>query len=237
MDCSTQASLSFPISWSLPKLMSVESVMPSNHLVLCCSLLLLPLIFPSIGVFSNESALLIRWPEYRSFSISISPSSEYWGLISFRIDWYDLLAVQETLKSPLEHHSSKASTLQRSAFFTVQLSHPYMTSGKTIALTRQTFVGKVMSLLFNMLSRFGITFLPRSKCLSFMAAVTIYSDFWTQEKMSVTVSICSLSICNEMTGLDAMILVFWMLSFKSAFPLSSLNLIKRLFIPLHSLPL
>ena len=139
--------------------------MPSNHLVLCHPLLLLPLIFPSIRVFSNESALCIRWPKYWSCSFSISPSNEYSGLISFRIDWFDLFAVQGTLKSLLQHHSSKASILWCSAFSIVQLSHPYMTTGKTIALTRQTFVGKVMSLLFNMLSRFVIAFLPRSKCL------------------------------------------------------------------------
>ena len=139
--------------------------MPSNHLILCCPLLLLPSIFPSIRVFSNESALHIRWPKYWRFSFSISSSSEHPGLISFRMDWLDLLAVQETLKSLLQHHSSKASILQRSAFFTVQLSHPYMTTGKTIALTRRTFVDKVMSLLFNMLSRLVITFLPRNKRL------------------------------------------------------------------------
>ena len=139
--------------------------MPSSHLILCCPLLLLPSIFPSIGVFSSESVPHIRWPKYRSFSFSISPSNEYLGLISFRMDWLDLLAVQGTLKSFLQHHSSKASILRPSAFFIVQLLHPYMTTGKSIALTRQTFVGKVMSLLFNMLSRLDITFLPRSKCL------------------------------------------------------------------------
>ena len=139
--------------------------MPSNHLILCCPLLLPPLIFPSIRVFSNESALRIGWSKYWSFSFSIYPSNEYSGLTSFRMDRLDLLAVQGTLKSLLQHHSSKASILLCSAFFTVQLSHPYMTTGKTIALTRQTFVGKVMSLLFNMLSRLVITFLPRSKCL------------------------------------------------------------------------
>ncbi|CAN0210035.1 unnamed protein product [Rangifer tarandus platyrhynchus] len=142
--------------------MSIESVMPSNHLILCRPLLLPPSILPSIRVFSNESALHIRWLKYWSFSFSISPSNEHPGLISFRMDWLDLLAVQRTLKSLLQHHSSKASTLQHSAFFIVQLSHPYMTTGKTIALTRWTFVGKVMSLLFNMLSRLVITFLPRS---------------------------------------------------------------------------
>src|SRR5574337_921809 len=158
-----QASLSITNSQSLPKLMSIESVMPSNHLILCRSLLLLPSIFPSIMVFSNESALRIMWPKYWSFSFNISPSNELPGLISFRMDWLDLLAVQGTLKSLLQHHSSKASILWHSAFFIVQLSHPYMTAGKTIALTSRTFVGKVMSLLFNMLSRLVITFLPRSK--------------------------------------------------------------------------
>ena len=145
--------------------MSVESVMPSNHLIFCHPLLLLPSIFPNINVFSNESVLFIRWPNYWSFGFSISPSNEYSRLISFRMDWLDLLAVQGTLKSFLQHHSSKASILQCSAFFIVQLSHPYMTTGKTIALTRRTFVGKVMSLLFNMLSRLAITFLPKSKHL------------------------------------------------------------------------
>ena len=145
--------------------MSIKSVMPSNHLILSHPLLLLPSIFPSIRVFSNESALHIRWPKYWSFSFSISPSNEYSGLISFRIDWLDLLAVQGMLKSLLQHHSSKAPVLRHSAFFTVQLSHSYMTTGKTIALTRRTFAGKVMSLLFNTLSRLVIAFLPRSKCL------------------------------------------------------------------------
>ena len=145
--------------------MSIESVMPSNHLMFCCPLLLLPSSFPSIRVFSNESALRIRWPEYWSFSLSISPSNEYSRLISFRMDWLDLLAVQGTLKSLLQHHSSKASILWCPAFFIVQLSHPYMTTGTTIPLTRWTFVSKVISLLFNMLSRLVITFLPRSKNL------------------------------------------------------------------------
>ena len=158
-----QASLSITNSQSLLKLMSIESVMPSNHLILCHPLLLQPSIFPSIRVFSDESVLCIRSSKYWSFSFSISPSNEYSGLISFRMDWLDLLAVQGTLKSCLQHHSSKASILWRSAYFIVQFSHPYMTTGKTIALTRQTFVGKVMSLLFNMLSRLVITFLPRSK--------------------------------------------------------------------------
>ena len=150
---------------SLPKLMSIELVMPSNHLILCRPLFLLPLIFLSIRVFSSESVLCIRWPKYWSFSFNISPSNEYSGLISFRIDWLDLLAVQQTLKSFLQHHSSKASILWCSAFFIVQPSHPYMTTGKPIALTRRTFVGKVMALLFNMLSRFLIAFFPRSSLL------------------------------------------------------------------------
>ena len=149
-------------SRSPPKLMSIESVMPSNHLILCRPLLPLPSIFPNIRVFSNESALHIRWPTYWSLSFNISPSNEHPGLIYFWMDWLDLLAVQGTLKSLLQHHSSKPSTLLRSAFFIIQLSHPYMTPGKTIALTRRTFVGKVMSLLFNMLSKLVITFLPRS---------------------------------------------------------------------------
>ena len=143
--------LSYTISWSLLKLKSVELVMPSNHLIFCCPLILWPLIFPSIRVFSNESALLIRWLKYCSFSFNISPSDEYSGLISFRIDWFDLLAVQGTLKNLLQHHSSKASILGTSAFFMVQLSHPYVTTGKIIALIRGTFFGKVISLLFNML--------------------------------------------------------------------------------------
>ena len=160
-----QASLSITNSRSSLRLTSIESVMPSNHLILCRPLLLLPPIPPSIRVFSNESTLHMRWPKYWSFSFSLIPSKEIPGLISFRMDWLDLLAVQGTLKSLLQHHSSKALILWCSAFFTVQLSHPYMTTGKIIALTRQTFVGKVMSLLLNMLSRLVITFLPRSKHL------------------------------------------------------------------------
>ena len=176
-----QASLSITNSQSLPKLMSIDSVLPSNHLILCRPFLLLPSIFPSIRVFSNKSALHIRWPKYWSFSFNISPSNKHPGLISFRIDWLDLLAVQGTLKCLLQHHSSKAPILLHSAFLIVPLSHPYMIIGKTIALTTWTFVGKVMSLLFNMLSRLVITFLPRSKGLNFMAAVTICSDFGVQE--------------------------------------------------------
>ena len=160
-----QASLSITNSRSLLQLMSIETMMPSNHLILCHLLLLLPSIFPNIKVFSSESVFHIRWPKFWSFSFSISPSNEYSGLISFRIDWFDLLAVQGTLKSILHHHSSKASILWLSAFFIVQLSHPYMTTGKTIALTRWTFVGKVISLVFNMLSRLVITCLPRGRHL------------------------------------------------------------------------
>ena len=190
-----QASLSITNSWSLLKLMSIELVMPSNHLILCCPLLLLLSIFPSIKVFSNESALHIRWPNYWSFSFSISPSSEYSGLIFFRIDWLDLLAVLGTLKS-LQLHGSKASILWCSGFFIVQLSHPYMTTRKTIALTIWTFVGKVMSMLFNMLPRLLITFLPRSKCLLIS---------WLQSPSAVileaaTVSTVSPSICHEVMG-------------------------------------
>ena len=157
-----QASLSITNSWSSLRLTSMESVMPSSHLILCRPLLLLLPLPPSIRVFSNESTLCMRWPKYWSFSISIIPSKGIPGLISFRMDWLDLLAVQGTRKSLLQHHSSKASILQHSAFFTVQLSHPYMTAGKTVTLTKQTFVGKVMSLLLNMLSRLVITLLPRS---------------------------------------------------------------------------
>ena len=199
-----QVSLSLINSRSLLKLMSIESVMPSSHLILCHPLLLPPSIFPSIRVFSNESVLCIRWPKYWSFSFSISPSNEYSGLISFRMDWLDLLAVQGTLKSLLQHHSSKASILRRSAFLTVQLSHPYMTAGKTIALTRRTFVGKVISLLFNMLSRLVIAFLPRSKHhlisrLQSPPAVILES----RKIKSVIFFIISPSICHEVMGLDA----------------------------------
>ena len=173
-----QASLSFTISQSLLKLMSIESVMPSNHLILYHPLLLPPSIFPSVRVFSNESVLHIRWPKYWSFSFNISPSNEYLGLISFRNDWYDLLAVQGTLKSLLQHHNLKASILQCSTFFIVQLSHLNTTTGKTIDLTIWTFVSKVISLFFSMLTSFVIAFLPRSKLsFNFRTAVTICSDF------------------------------------------------------------
>ena len=174
-----QASLSITISWSSLKLMSIESVMPSSHLIFCHPLLLLPPIPPSIRVFSNESTLHMRWPKYWSFSFSIISSKEHPGLISFRMDWLDLLAVQGTLKSLLQHHSSKAAVLWCSAFFIVQLSHPYMTTGKTIALTRRTFIGKVMSLLFNMLSRLVITFLPRSKCVLISRCNHHLQWFWS----------------------------------------------------------
>jgi len=176
-----QTSLSNTNSQSLLKLKSIKSVMPTKHLILY-PLLLLPSVFPSIKAFSNESVLPSRWPKYWSFSLSISPSNEYSGLISFRIDWYDLLSVQRTLKRLFQHHSWKALILWYLASFLVQLSHPYMTTGKTIALTRWTFVGKVTSLLFNMQSRLVIALLPRSKCLNFMTAVTICSDFGAREK-------------------------------------------------------
>ena len=165
MNCSTPGLPSITNSQSSPRLTSIKSVMPSSHLILCYPLLLLPPNPPSIRVFSSESTLCIRWPKYWSFSFSISPSNEHPGLISFRMDWLNLLAVQGTLKSLHQHHSSKASILRRSDFFIVQLSHPYMTTGKTIALTRWTFVGKVISLLFNMLSRLVVTFFLRSKRL------------------------------------------------------------------------
>ena len=188
-----QASLSITYSQSLFKLMSIELVMPSNHLILCCPLLLLPSIFPSIRVFSNESVLLMRWPKYGSFSFSISPFNEYSRLISFRMDWLDLLAVQGTLKSLLQHHSSKASILRCSAFFIVQLSHPYLTTGKTIALTRQTFVGKIMYLLLNMLSRLVIAFLPRGKRLLISWLQSPSAVILEPPKIkSVTVSIVSI---------------------------------------------
>ena len=227
---SRQASMSITNSWSLLKLMPIESVMPSNPVILCHPLLLPPSIFPSTRVFSNESVLRIRWPKYWSFSFSISPSNEHSGLISFRKDWLDFLAVQGTLKSLLQHHSSKASILWHSAFFIVQFSHPYMTTGKTIALTRWTFVGKVMSLLFNMLSRLVIAFLPRSTCLFISWLQSPSSVILEPKKIkSVTVSIVPPSICRGVMGPDAIILVFWMLSFKSTFSLSSFTLIKRLF--------
>ena len=204
----------------------MELVMPSNHLTLCHPLLLLPSIFPSIRVFPNKSVLHIRWPKYWSFSFSTSLSNEYSGLTYFRIDWFDLLSLQGTLKSLLQHHSSRASIVWCSALLMVQLSHPYMTTGKTIVLTRWTFVSKVMSLLFNMLSRLVIAFLSRSKHLW----ISWLQGFWSpRKKKSVTVSTGSPSICHEVMGPDAMIFIFWMLSFKPTFSLSTFTFIKRLF--------
>ena len=208
MDYSTPG---FPVLWS-------NSVMPSNHLTLWGRFVLLPSIFPSIRVFSNKLALHIRWPKYRSFSIS--PSNEYSGLISCRTDWLDFLAVQGALKSLLQHHNSKASILRSSAFFIVQLSHLYMTTGKTIALTIWNFAGKVMSLLFNMLSKLVLAFLPRSKHLLIswlQSPLTVILE--PRKTKSVTVF---RSICHEVMGRDVMIFIFWMLSFKPTFSLSSL---------------
>ena len=186
--------------------MFIESVMPSNHLILCRLLLLPPSIFPSIRVFLNESILRIRWPKYWSFSFSSVLHNEYSGLISFRMNWLDFLAVQGTLKILLQHHGSKASILRRSAFFTVQLSHPYMTTGKIIALTRRTFFGKVMSLLFNMMSRLVITFLPGSKCLLISWLQSPSAVVLEPQKIkSVTLSTVSPSICHEEMAPDAMI--------------------------------
>ena len=206
-----QLLISITNSRSPPKLMSIESVMPSNHLILCHPLFVLLSIFSSIRVFSNESALRIKCPKYWSFSFSISPSNEHPGLISFRsvLDWLDLLAVQGTLKSLLQHHSSKSSILQCSAFFIVQLSHIYMTNEKTIDLTRQTFVDTVMSLLFNMLSSLVMTFLPRSKHLlvSWLLSPSVVI-LEPPKRKSATVSTVSPSICYEVMGPDAMILVF-----------------------------
>ena len=204
-----QASLSITNSQSLFKLMLIKLVTPSNNLILCCPILLLPSVFPSISVFSNQSVLHIRWPKYWSFSSSISPSNEYSGLISFRMDWFDLLAVKGTLKSLLQHHNSKASNLRHSGFLIVQLSHPYMTTGKTIAFTKWTLVSKVMSVLFNMLSRLVITFLPRSKCLLISWLQSPSAVILEPPKIkSVTVSIVSPSICHEVMGPDVMIFIF-----------------------------
>ena len=232
-----QASLSITNSQSLLKLTFIESVMPSNHLILCHPLLLLPLIPPSFRVFSNESTLPMRWPKYWSFSFSITLSNEHPGLISFRMDWLDLFAIQGTLKSLLQHNSSKPSILQRSAFFIVQLSHPYMTTGKTIALTRQTFVGKVMSLLFNMLSRLVISFLPRSNRLLISWLQSPTAVIVEPKKIkSDTASTVSPSISHEVMGPDTMILVFWMLSLSQLFH-SPLSLSSRGFlVHLHFLP-
>ena len=210
------ASLSFTISWSMLKLMSIESVMPSNHLTLCLPLLL-PSVFSSIRVFFNELVLHIRWPKYWSFSFSNSPSNEHLGLTSFRMDWLDLLAVQGTLKSLLQHHSSETSILWHSAFFMIQLSHPYMTTGKTIALTRWTFLGKVMSLLFNTLSRIFIAFIPRHKLLLIS---------WLQSSSAVTLEpkkiVCHCFHCFPIyfpwsDGTGCHDLSFWTLSFKPFF--------------------
>ena len=232
MNCSTPG---LPVHHQLPEFTQTHIhlvVMPSNHLILCRPLLLLPPIPPSIRVFANESTLRMRWPKYWTFSFSIIPSREHPGLISFRMDWLDLLVVQGTLKSLLQHRSSKASILRRTACFTVQLSHPYMTTGKTIALTRQTFVGKITSLLLNMLSRLVITFLPRSKHLLIS---------WLQSPSAVILEpkkiksdTVSPSISHEVMGPDAMIFVFWMLSFKPTFSLSTFTFIKMLL--LHFLP-
>ena len=209
IDCSTPG---LPVLHHVPELlkfMFIESVMPSNHLIFCRPLFLLPPIFPSIRAFSNESVLCIRWPKYCSFSFSISPSYEYSGLISFRIDWFDLLAVQGIHKNFHQHHSLKASILQDSAFFIIKLSHPYMTIGKCIALTIRTFVGKVVSLLFNTPSRFVIVFLPRSKHLLISWLQSPFTVILEPKKIkSVTVFIVSPSICHEVIGLDAMMLVF-----------------------------
>ena len=202
--------------------------MPPNHLILCCPLLLLPPIPPTIRVFSNESTVHMRWPKYWSSSFSVCPSNEHPGLISFRMDWLDLLAVQRTLKSLLQHHRSRASILWHSAFFTVQLSHPYMTTGKTIAVTRRTFVGKGMSLLFNMLSRLVITFLPRSKHL-LISWLQSPSAVILEPQKTKSVSTVSPSVSHEVMGPDAMILVFWMLSFKPTFSLSSFTFIQEVF--------
>ena len=188
--------------------------MPFSHLVLCLPLLILPWIFPSNSIFSNESVLHIRWPKYWSFSFNISPSNEYSGLISFRMDWLDLLAVQGTLNSLLQHHSSKLSILQFSAFFIVQLSHPYMTTGKTIALSRWTFVGKIMSLVYNMLSMLVITFLPRSNCLLISWLQSPSAVILEPSKIKlVTISTVSPSICHEGMGPDSMILSFLKVEF------------------------
>ena len=210
--------------------MSIELTMPSNHLILCCPLLLLPSVFPSIRVFSNESVLHIRWPKYWSFSFSISPSNGYLGLISSGLTCLISLQFKRLSKSVLQHYNLKASILWHSAFFMIQHSHPYMTTGKTIALTRCTFVDKVMCLLFRMLSKLVIAFLPRSKCL-------LISWLWSpstvslepKKTKSVIVPTFSPSICHEVMGLDAVILIYLMLSFKPAFSLSSFILIKRLF--------
>ena len=208
MDCSTPG---FPVHHQLLEPLQSQSialVMPANHLILCCPLLCPPSIFPNIRVFTNDLVLRIRWPKYWSFSFSISPSNGYSGMISCRMDWLDLLAAQGILKSLLQHRNSKASILQCSAFFTVQISHPYMTTGKTIALTTWTFVDKVMSLLYNMLYRLVIAFLPRSKCLLISWLQSPSAVILEPKKESLNVSNVSPSICHEVMGQDTMILVY-----------------------------
>ena len=239
MDCSMPG---FPVhhnSRSLLKLMSIESAMPSNQPILYHLLLFLPSIFPSIRVFSNESVLHIRWPKYWSFSFFISPSNEYLRLISIRMDWFDLLAVQGTVESLLQHHSSKASVLLCSAFFRVQISHLYMTTGKTVALIIWTFVGKVMSLPFNTLSRLIIAFLPRSKHILILWLLSLSTLILEPRNIkSATIFTFYPSICHKRMGPNAMILVFWMLSFKPAFSSPPLSPSSRdSLVPLHFLPL
>ena len=224
-----QASVSFTISHGFLKLMAIESMMSSNQLILCY-LLLLPSIFPSISVFSNKLALCISWPKDWCFSFSIRTSNKYSGFISFRIDWFILLAVQGTLKSLLQYYNLKASILQHSAFFMVQLSYLYMTTGKTIALTIWTFVSKIMSLIFNLLSRFVIAFLPRGRHLLISWLQSPSTVILEPKKMKFdSVSTFSSSIWHEVIGADAMIFIFWMLNFKPAFSPSSFTFIKRLF--------
>ena len=227
--------LGFPVHHQLPELAQTHVHWVDNAIqpsILCRPLLFLPSIFLSIRVFSNESVLPIMWSQYWSFSFNISPSNEYSGLISFRMDWLDLLAVQGTLKRLLQHHSSKASVFWCSTFFIVQLSHPSMTTGKTIALTRRTFVGKVLSLLFNRLFRLVIAFLPRSKCLLILWLQSPSAVILEPPKIASHCFHCFPPICHEGMGLDAMNLVFWMLSFKSIFSLSS----RGSLVPLHFLP-
>ena len=230
-DCSTPG---FPVHHQLPK--PAQNSHPSTLLILCHPLLLLSSIFPSIRVFSNESVLHIKWPNYWSFSFSITPSNVYLGWVSFRIDWFDLLAALGTLKSLLQHHSYKSINCSPLSL-SDPTSHPYMTTGKTIALTIQTFFGKVISLLFNMLSRFVIDFLSRSKCLNFIAAVTIHSDFGTQgNKVCHCFHFCPFCLLWS-DGTRCHDLSFWMLNFKSAFSLSSVTSSRGSSAPLHLPPL